>query len=324
MIEENKLLHLARDVLEGEAQAILNLKGRIDISFVTACKILLACQGRIIVTGIGKSGHIAGKIAATLTSTGSPAFFMHPGEASHGDIGIITNKDVVIALSNSGNTEEIVAILPVIKLLGVPLISLTGNPNSILANNATLNLDVSVAKEVCPFGLIPSSSTAASLALGDALAIALVVARGFTAEDFARFHPGGILGKRLLLRVDNLMRVDNALPKVKKDSLLAEALFEMTNKHLGMTTVINDDGVLLGVFTDGDLRRVIDKNIDIHTTKVSQVMTSDCKTIPANLLAVEALRLMEEYQITSLVITNDTRLPVGVIHLHDLLRSGLI
>ena len=324
MSDAKKICQLAIAVLETEAQAILNLRDRINEGFVQACKLLLGCEGRIIVTGIGKSGHIGNKIAATLASTGSPAFFMHPGEASHGDIGVITKKDVVIALSYTGNTDEILAILPVIKLLGVPLISITGNPNSTLAKIADINLNVNIEKEACPLGLVPTSSTTATLAMGDALAVALLETRGFTAEDFARSHPGGTLGKRLLLRVDNLMRTGDAIPKVKKDVLLAEALIEITNKRMGMTIVTNDDGALAGIFTDGDLRRVIDKSLDIHNTKIAEVMTVNCKTITLGMLAIEAIQVMEQYGITTLAIVDDNNIPIGVVHMHDLLKSGLI
>lgn len=324
MVDLKKIYQLAREVLAIEAQAILNLRDRINKDFFKACELLLRCKGRIIVTGIGKSGHIAGKIAATLASTGSPAFFMHPSEASHGDIGVITNKDVVIALSNSGNTEEVVVILPIIKLLGVPLISITGNPSSTLAKIAYVNLDISIEKEACPLGLVPTSSTTATLAMGDALAIALLEARGFTAKDFARSHPGGILGKRLLLHVDQLMRTKKAIPKVKVNTLLAQALIEVTNKRLGMTTVVNKDNSLAGIFTDGDLRRAIDKGLNIHQTKISEVMSNNCKTIPLGTLAAEAIQIMEQYQITSLVIVDKKNIPIGIVHMHDLLKSGLI
>ncbi len=324
MIDTKRIQLLAQSVLETEAEAILKLRPKINESFVEACQLLLACKGRIIVTGIGKSGHIANKIAATLASTGSPAFFLHPSEASHGDIGVITKKDVVIALSNSGNTEEIVAILPIIKLLGVPLISITGNPNSTLAKMANINLDASVTKEACPLGLAPTSSTTAALALGDALAVVLIEMRGFTPEDFALSHPGGTLGKRLLLRVDSLIRTGDAIPIVKKDTPLSEALIEITNKRMGMTCVINDEGALTGIFTDGDLRRVIDKGLDIHNTKISEIMTTSCKTISLGILAVEAVQIMEQYQITTLVVTDKNNSPIGVVHMHDLLKSGLI
>lgn len=324
MRNTKKIIQLARTVLETEALAILNLRDRIGDDFIQACQYLLSCEGRIIVTGIGKSGHIANKIAATLASTGSPAFFMHPGEASHGDIGVITKKDVVIALSYSGNTEEILAIVPIIKLLAVKLITITGKPDSALAKLADINLDISIEKEACTLGLVPSASTTATLAMGDALAISLLETRGFTTDDFARSHPGGALGKRLLLRVDDLMRTKDAIPKVTKNDLLSNALVEMSHKRMGMTTIINKDGTLAGIFTDGDLRRVLDKNLDIHTTKVSAVMTNDCKTIPLGMLAIEALQTMEQHQITTLVIIDKNHIPIGAIHMHDLLKSGLV
>ena len=315
---------LARSVLTIEAQAILNLRTNINKNFVTACELLLKCQGRIIVTGIGKSGHIAQKIAATLASTGSPAFFMHPSEASHGDIGVITKKDIVIAISYSGNTEEILSLLPTIKLIDVPLISITGNTASTLAKKSDITLNAHVAKEACPLGLAPTSSTTAILTLGDALAVCLIELRGFTSEDFAKSHPGGILGKRLLLLVDHVMRTKSDIPKVKKDTFLAKALLEITNKRMGMTLVVNDNKKLLGIFTDGDLRRIMNKNLDIHKVKISQIMTTKCKTIAQGTFAIEAIKLMEEHQITSLVVIDKSNIPVGVVHMHDLLKSGLI
>lgn len=324
MQNTKKIIQLAKTVLTAEAQAILNLRESINDNFIKACHFLFACEGRIIVTGIGKSGHIANKIAATFSSTGSPAFFMHPSEASHGDIGVITKKDVIIAISNSGKTEEILAILPIIKLLAVPLISITGNSNSTLAKLANVNLDLRVEKEACPLGLVPTSSTTATLAMGDALAISLLEAHGFTPKDFARSHPGGTLGKRLLLRVDDLMRTGNTMPKVKKDSLLSTALIEMSHKRMGMTTIVNDDDTLAGIFTDGDLRRALDKNLDVHTTKVSAIMTTNCKTITLGILAFEAVQIMEKYQITALAITAKNHTLLGVIHMHDLLKSGLL
>lgn len=324
MQNTEKIRQLAKAVIENEAAAVKALRDRINDNFVLACQYLLACEGRIIVTGIGKSGHIANKIAATFASTGSPAFFMHPSEASHGDIGVITKRDVVVAISNSGNTEEILAILPIIKLLEVPLISITGNPNSNLAKMANINVDVSVEKEACPLGLVPTSSTTATLAMGDALAIALLEARGFTAEDFARSHPGGSLGRRLLLRVDDIMRVGEAIPKVTLDTILADALMEMTRKRMGMTAVVNEDDTLAGIYTDGDLRRTLDKNLDVHTTKIADVMTPNCKTIKPGLLAAEAVQVMEKYSITTLVVVDESNVPVGAIHMHDLLKIGLI
>ena len=324
MINSKKLQETARNVLTVEADAVRKLCERIDDKFIQACEYLLKCEGRIIVTGIGKSGHIANKIAATFSSTGSPAFFMHPSEASHGDVGVITKKDVVIAISNSGNAAEILKILPIIKLLEVPFITMTGNLESIMAKNAHVNLDVSVSKEACTLGLVPTSSTTATLAMGDALAVALLEARGFTAEDFARSHPGGALGMRLLLHVKDIMRTQKELPKVTVDALICDALFEITQKHMGMTTIINHDGTLAGIYTDGDLRRTLDKNLNIHTTKITAAMTSNCKTITADLLAIEAIQLMEKHQITTLVVTDIDNHPIGAIHMHDLLKTGLI
>lgn len=324
MQNPEKICQLGRAVIETEANAVRALHSRIDDSFIKACQYLLACEGRIIVTGIGKSGHIANKIAATFASTGSPAFFMHPSEASHGDIGVITKKDVVVALSNSGNTEEVLNIVPIIKLLNVPLISITGNPNSNLAKMATVNLNVSVEKEACPLGLVPTSSTTAALAMGDALAIALLEARGFTAEDFARSHPGGTLGKRLLLNIDDIMRTGAAIPRVAKDTLVIDALMEMTCKHMGITTIINADETLAGIFTDGDLRRVLDKNLDVHTTKIADVMTVNCKTVSPGILAAEAVNVMEQFQITALIVVDANNIPIGAVHMHDLLKSGLV
>jgi arabinose-5-phosphate isomerase len=320
---KEKLLSLAKIVISTEIAAITNLLHSINDDFFAACKLLLACEGRIIVTGIGKSGHIGNKIAATFASTGSPAFFLHPSEASHGDIGVITTKDVVIALSNSGTTNELLAILPTIKLLNVPLISITGYPDSTLAKNATVNLNINAPKEACPLGLVPTSSTTATLVMGDALAVALFEARGFTIEDFARSHPGGSLGKRLLLRVDDIMRTGQAIPKVAKTALLSEALVEISQKRLGMTTIVDEQRKLVGVFTDGDLRRAIDKNLDIHTISICDIMTTNCKTIVAGTLAFEALQIMEQYKITTLVILSNDNIPIGVIHLHDLLSAGL-
>lgn len=310
-------------VIEIEAKALLDLTQRIDERFEKACELLLACQGRVIVTGMGKSGHIANKIAATLASTGTPAFFMHPGEASHGDFGMVTKQDIVIALSNSGLTQEILTWLPLLKRLEVPLISLTGNPLSTLAQTANIHLDVSVEQEACPLGLAPTTSTTAALAMGDALAIALLQARGFGPEDFARAHPGGNLGRRLLLCVEDICHEGDALPVVSENVTIAEALIEVTEKKLGMTAVVNARGALAGVYTDGDIRRTLTNAIDIQTTPLSDVMTKDCKTIHRGLLAAEALSLMQKYCITSLIIVNDENQPTGVLHWHDLLRAGV-
>jgi len=324
MQEIEKICALGRAVISAEASTIAALVDRIDHQFGAACLQLLACQGRIIVMGMGKSGHIAKKIAATFASTGSPAFFVHPGEARHGDCGMITPKDAILLLSYSGETDEIIAILPFIKRLNLLLITLTGNPQSTLAKAATINIDVSVAKEACPLGLAPTSSTTAALVMGDALAISLLEKRGFTARDFAMSHPGGTLGRKLLLRVSDIMHTDSAIPKVDYNALLKTALIEMTQKKLGMTTVIHPDNQLAGIFTDGDIRRIFDKPIDIHTIRIHEVMIQNPKTIEADSLVAEALHLMEQHKITSLVVKNEKNHPVGVIHMHDILRAKII
>jgi len=307
-----------------EREAIAELESRINEDFIKACDVIIACSGRVVVTGMGKSGHIGRKIAATLASTGTPSFFVHPGEASHGDMGMITPQDVVIAISNSGSTSEVVTILPLIKRMGTPLISITGNPASVLAREAVANLDVRVALEACPLGLAPTSSTTATLVMGDALAVALLEARGFSAEDFAFSHPGGSLGRRLLLRVADIMHSGDAIPAVTENVSLSAALLEMTRKGLGMTTVVNEQGQLTGIFTDGDLRRTLDKSANIHTTTIQDVMTRNGKTIKAEQLAAEALNMMEELKINGLPVTDDSGRLVGAINMHDLLRAGVI
>ncbi|RTZ74056.1 MAG: D-arabinose 5-phosphate isomerase [Gammaproteobacteria bacterium] len=297
---------------------------RIDHNFVRACEYMLDCRGRIVVTGMGKSGHIANKIAATLASTGSPAFFVHPGEASHGDLGMITGGDVVLALSNSGETGEIITILPIIKRLGVPLVAMTGNPESTLAKEADVNIDVSVDKEACPLGLAPTASTTASLAMGDALAVALLETRGFTELDFARSHPGGSLGRRLLLHVADIMHRGEKIPRVGKKATISEALVEMTAKGLGMTAVADENGAISGIFTDGDLRRTLDKGVDLHNTPVTEVMTPGGVTTRPDRLAAEALKLMEENKINALLVVDDTNRLTGALNMHDLLRAGVV
>jgi arabinose-5-phosphate isomerase len=324
MFDMDEICELGRAVIQTEADMIQNLVGRIDHKFAKACETLLKCEGRIIVMGMGKSGHIAKKIAATFASTGTPAFFVHPGEAKHGDFGMITRKDVILALSNSGETEEVLSLLPFMKRLDIPLIAITGNPNSTIALNANINLDISVEKEACPLGLAPTSSTTTSLVMGDALAISLLQKRGFTAEDFALSHPGGTLGRRLLLKVDQLMHVGDAIPRVNLDTDLKTALAEITQKKLGMTTVLHADGKLAGVFTDGDVRRAFDNNADVNNTRINQVMTKNPKVIRPGILAAEALNIMETYKITSLIITNDQHHPVGIIHMHEILRAGVM
>ena len=313
-----------RQVIDIEASAVKALAKRIDGDFVAACTHMLSCKGRIVVTGMGKSGHIGGKIAATLASTGSPAFFVHTGEASHGDLGMITPSDVVLALSNSGETSEIVTIVPLIKRMGAPLISMTGKRKSTLAREADINLDVSVDKEACPLDLAPTASTTAALVMGDALAIALLEARGFTAEDFALSHPGGSLGRRLLLHVRDIMHKDQRIPAVGMAAPVRDALMEMSAKGLGMTAVVDPDGRAVGVFTDGDLRRCLDRGIDVRDANVTDVMTAGGKSIAPDRLAVEALNLMEEGKINALlVVDSDDRL-CGALNMHDLLRAGVV
>jgi arabinose-5-phosphate isomerase len=323
-ISPEKFIALGKAVIETEQMALKELIDRIDDKFVIACDLLLRCEGRIVVTGMGKSGHIGNKIAATLASTGTPAFFVHPGEASHGDLGMITNKDVMMLLSNSGETDEIVALLPVIKRLNTPMISLTGKTNSTLAKTATVNIDISVSKEACPLGLAPTSSTTATLAMGDAISIALLEARGFNKDDFALSHPGGILGRRLLLHVSDIMHADDEIPKVTESALLSDALIEMTQKGLGVTTIVNDNNEILGVFTDGDLRRTLDSKVDINTCLVKDIMTKNGKNIKANSLAASALALMEEHSINALVVVDEQEKLVGILNMHDLLRARVV
>ena len=321
---DEALKQMALAVIETEASAISALAHRLDGDFVQACRHMMSCKGRIVVLGMGKSGHVGSKIAATLASTGSPAFFVHPGEASHGDLGMITDRDVVMALSNSGETDELLTILPVIRRLGVPLIALTGSPQSTLAQNATAHIDVSVEKEACPLGLAPTSSTTAALVMGDALAISILEARGFTTEDFARSHPAGMLGRRLLVLIADIMHKGDRLPTVTADAYLPEVIDEMNTKGLGMTAVVGDQGQLLGVFTDGDLRRTLDGRHDLHATRVNQVMTLDSKTVEPGQLAVEAARLMEDHQIHSLLVVDAEQRLVGALNIHDLLRARVV
>ncbi|KQQ57494.1 D-arabinose 5-phosphate isomerase [Pseudomonas sp. Leaf129] len=324
MSQTSDLIQSAHRTIRLEIEAVEGLLAHIDADFVRACELILESDGRVIVLGMGKSGHIGNKIAATLASTGTPAFFVHPAEASHGDMGMITRQDVILALSNSGSTAEIVTLLPLIKRMGIPMISMTGNPDSPLAQAAEVNLDARVAQEACPLNLAPTSSTTATLVLGDALAIALLEARGFTAEDFAFSHPGGALGRRLLLKVEHVMHTGTALPQVARGTLLRDALMEMTRKGLGMTAVLEADGRLAGIFTDGDLRRTLDRTIDVHNTRIEDVMTSHGKTARADMLAAEALKIMEDNKINSLVVVDDQDCPVGAFNLGDLLRAGVM
>jgi arabinose-5-phosphate isomerase len=324
MPSPDPLIARGRRVLATEAQAVAALEGRLGEEFATACRIMLACEGRIVLTGMGKSGHVGSKIAATLASTGSPSFFLHPAEAIHGDIGMITAKDVVLALSNSGETSELLTILPVIKRLDVPLIALTGNGSSTLSRYATVTLDVSVPAEACPLNLAPTASTTATLAMGDALAVAILEARGFTEQDFARSHPGGTLGRRLLLHVEEVMRRGADLPAVGPDTPLSAGLMEMSRKGLGMTTVVDESHRVLGVFTDGDLRRALDRQLDLHATPMREVMTASPKTARPRMLAAEAVHLMDAHRITALPVVDDAGTLVGALNVHDLLRAGVM
>lgn len=324
-INADAIVQSARTVIATEAAAIRALEPRVGPEFVEACRLIMGCAGRVVVTGMGKSGHVARKIAATLASTGTPAFFVHPGEASHGDLGMILPQDVVLALSNSGETDEVLFILPVIKRQGIPLIAITGNANSSLADQASVHLDASIAAEACPLGLAPTASTTAALVMGDALAIALLEARGFTSEDFARSHPAGSLGRRLLLHICDVMHTGEGIPAVAPNASLTQALMEMTRKHLGMTAVVDADRHLLGVFTDGDLRRALDDDdLDLRGATVAELMTRGPKTIGADKLAIEAAQLMEKHQIHALLVVNDQQQVVGALNIHDLLRARVV
>ncbi|MDH3615015.1 MAG: KpsF/GutQ family sugar-phosphate isomerase [Gammaproteobacteria bacterium] len=323
-LTNDELLALAGEVLDIESRAVENLKARLNDDFVAACKLCMDTHGRVVVTGMGKSGHVSNKIAATLASTGTPAFFMHPAEASHGDVGMITKHDLLLAVSYSGETAEVITILPVVKRMGAKLLSMTGNPNSTMAKAADVHLDISVAEEACPLNLAPTASTTATLAMGDALAVALLKNRGFTAEDFARSHPSGNLGKRLLLRVADVMRSGDRIPAIGADVNLRDALLEMTEKGLGMTAVVDADNKVLGIFTDGDLRRTLDSGADVRSTVIRDVMHRDCKTTSADVLAAEALHMLEENKITSLLVADEDGVLVGALNIHDLFREGLL
>jgi len=323
-LTDDELLALAAEVLDIESRAVKDLKSRLNDDFVAACRLCMDTTGRVVVTGMGKSGHVSNKIAATLASTGTPAFFMHPAEASHGDVGMITKHDLLLAISYSGETEEIITILPVVKRMGAKLLAMTGNPNSTLAKTADVHLDVSVAEEACPLNLAPTASTTATLAMGDALAVALLKNRGFTAEDFARSHPSGNLGKRLLLRVADVMHSGDRIPAVSADVTLRDALLEMTDKGLGMTAIVDAKNKVMGIYTDGDLRRTLDTGADVRSTAIRDVMHTNCKTISPDLLAAEALHLLEEYKITSLLVVDESNTLVGALNIHDLFREGLM
>jgi arabinose-5-phosphate isomerase len=323
-IHDQKLRELALAVIQVENRAIAALTEQINDDFVAACKLMFNCTGRVVVTGMGKSGHIAGKIAATLASTGTPAFFVHPGEASHGDLGMITRQDVVLALSNSGETSEVLTILPIIKRLDVPLIAMTGNPASTMAKFATVHIHVGVEQEACPLGLAPTSSTTAALVMGDALAVSLLEARGFTRDDFALSHPGGSLGKRLLLMVSDIMHAGSKVPSVPETALISDALLEMTEKKLGMTAVVDADNRVVGIFTDGDLRRMLGRNLDIHRTAITEVMTPHCTVIAADMLAAEAMRIMEQKKINALIVVDGDQRAIGALNMHDLIHAGIV
>ncbi|WP_045857309.1 KpsF/GutQ family sugar-phosphate isomerase [Teredinibacter purpureus] len=316
-------IHSAQRTIKMECDAVAQLHNRINETFEQACNILLKCRGRVVVSGMGKSGHIAKKIAATLASTGTPALFVHPGEASHGDLGMVTRDDVFIAISNSGSSPELMTLLPMIKRMGIPLIAMTGKPTSPLGEAADIYLDIQVETEACPLDLAPTSSTTVSLVMGDALAVALLEARGFTAEDFAFSHPGGALGRKLLLRVSDIMHRGDAVPCVANGTSLLEALSEMSKKSFGMTTIIDAAGTLVGVFTDGDLRRCLDNNIDVKTSTIDEVMSLNPLTVAPTALAAEAFNIMEKYKITALVVA-DNQKPIGILHMHDMLQAGLV
>mgnify|MGYP000140751810 CR=1 FL=1 len=321
---DNNLKNLGLAVINAELEAVSALAERINDDFVKACHLMLACKGRVVVTGMGKSGHIAGKIAATLASTGTPAFFVHPGEASHGDLGMITQQDVVLALSNSGETGEVLTILPIIKRIDVPFIAMTGNAQSSLAKFATVHLDVSVEQEACPLGLAPTSSTTAALVMGDALAVSLLETKGFSRDDFALSHPGGSLGRRLLLMVSDVMHSDSEVPSVMENALVVDALLEMTDKTLGMTAIVDAQGHVAGIFTDGDLRRMLEKNIDIHVAVISEVMTTGCAVITDDVLAAEAMKVMQQKKINALLVVDKENKLLGALNMHDLVRAGIV
>lgn len=323
-LSNEELLKLARETLDIEARAVQRIAKRLGAEFAAACRLCMQTPGRVVVTGMGKSGHIASKIAATLASTGTPAFYMHPGEASHGDLGMITDQDTLLAISYSGETDEIVTILPLVKRMGARLLSLTGNPQSTLAKAADVHLDVGVTEEACPLNLAPTASTTATLAMGDALAVALLKNRGFTAEDFARSHPSGSLGKRLILRVEDVMRSGEDVPAVESGVSLREGLMEMTEKGLGMTAIIDANRRVLGIYTDGDLRRTLDDGVDIHKTTMKDIMRTRCKTSSAHVLAAEAVHVLEENRITSLLVVDDDGRLVGALNVHDLFRAGIM
>ncbi|WOH35868.1 KpsF/GutQ family sugar-phosphate isomerase [Thalassotalea fonticola] len=324
MPHASKFKELAAQVIDIETTAVANLHTYIDDHFAKACQFMFDCSGRVIVIGMGKSGHIGGKIAATFASTGTPAFFVHPGEASHGDLGMVTSQDVVLTISNSGETGEVLAILPVIKRIGAKLIAMSGNTQSTLAKLADVHICIDVPQEACPLGLAPTSSTTATLVMGDALAVALLNAKGFTADDFALSHPGGSLGKRLLLRLADIMHSGARLPVINETALIKEALVEISSKGLGMTAVVDNKGILTGLFTDGDLRRILDEEVNIHQDNIASVMTKNPIVASSEMLAAEALKSMEDRSINGLIIVDNTHRPIGAMNMHDILKAGVI
>jgi len=322
--DNQRLIEMGRDVLRIEARAVAALVDRLGADFESACRMLLACTGRVVISGVGKSGHVGGKIAATLASTGTPAFFLHAAEASHGDLGMVAKGDVVLVISYSGETAELLTILPLFKRMGAPLIAMTGNPQSTLAREADVHLDISVPAEACPLNLAPTASTTATLAMGDALAVALLKHRGFTEADFARSHPGGALGRRLLLRVADVMRTGDDLPMVGPDTPLPEGLLEMSRKRLGMTAVVDADRRVVGIFTDGDLRRALDRRIDVQKARMADVMTKGSRSIGPQELAAEAVLMMEKHAVNGLMVLDAGGVLVGALNVHDLLRAGVM
>ncbi len=323
-MNDSSIQRLAQEVIELEAAAVSSLTGRLDERFHRACELLRHCEGRVVVVGMGKSGHVAGKLASTFASTGTPAFFVHPGEASHGDLGMITPVDLLVAISNSGENPEILMILPIIKRMGVKLIALTGNPESTLARQADVSLDVGVEKEACPMNLAPTASTMAAMAMGDALAMVVFKLRGFTEKEFARSHPGGILGRRLLLYVSDIMHQGDAIPLVRDNDTLAAALLEMSGKTLGMTGVVDEHNRLCGIFTDGDLRRTLSRDVDVKTCRIADVMTRNPKTTGPDTLAAEVVRMMRTQAINGIFVIDDSGAVIGALNMHDLLRAGVV
>jgi len=321
---DKSLIEIAKTVIQAETDSILKLKNRIDNNFVEACQLLVSCQGKVVVIGMGKSGHIGRKIAATLASTGTPAFFVHPGEAGHGDLGMVNVDDVLIVISYSGESDEIIALLPAIKQLNIPILAMTGNTKSIIAKVANIHLDVSVEQEACPHNLTPTSSTTAALVMGDAIAITLLNARGFTPEDFAKSHPSGTLGRRLLTLVSSIMKVGDDIPLVAKETTLVESILVMSQKSLGMVIIADNEDSLQGIFTDGDLRRVLEKNTNIQDVLIKDVMTQDCKSIGPDKPALIAFHMMDENRLNSLPVVDSNNQVIGAINMHTLMQAKII